>query len=434
MTPKRLLAAAQRFGTPLYAYDLDAAVARARLLADLFGGRFGISYAIKANPNAALLRALRPQCTSFDASSFAEVRRGLAAGMPAQRLSFSGPAKRPAEIEAAVAAGVGELVVESLAEAQAASAAASARGRRQPVLARLNPLTLPAGFAASMSVGPSQFGIDEEAMSDVLPAMVALTGIELVGFHAYSGTNSLDAFAIAQNFGIFIDLFRRAQALCGIRPRALVFGAGFGVPYLPADQPLDHDALPAMVNPMLDALRAEPAFADAALTLELGRWLIGPAGWLLTSVVAAKHSRGVEIRACDAGFNNHLAACGMMGSVIKRHWRFANLSNPHGPPGRYMLVGPLCTTIDRLAASIELPEVRVGDVLAIEQSGAYGLSASPVKFISHPEPREAAWQGGAWHDVSETLLNHWMAAPPDAPAEPDQPGAPGSGPGPPAMP
>jgi diaminopimelate decarboxylase len=277
------------------------------------------------------------------------------------------------------------------------------------VVARINPLQLPPGFSASMSVGPSQFGIDEEEMEAVLPAIAALPGVELLGFHVYSGTNSLDAEAVAQNFAIFTDIFRRAQAMTGIRPRVLIFGAGFGVPYLPTDAPLDHEALPALVNPMLDALRAEPAFAEAALTLELGRWLVGPAGWLMTGVVAAKRSRGVEIRACDAGFNNHLAACGMMGSVIRRNWRFANLSNPHGAHARYMLVGPLCTTIDRLAANLELPEVRVGDVLAIEQSGAYGLTASPVKFISHPEPREVVWADGAWRDASETRLNHWPA-------------------------
>lgn len=407
MTPAKLLEAAQRFGTPLYAYDLDSAVARARLLSELFGGRFGVSYAIKSNPNPAVLEVLAPHVAGFDASSFAEVRRGMAAGMPAARISFSGPAKRPEEIRGAVEAGVGELVVESLPEARAVSEHARLLGRRQSIVARINPIRLPRKFAASMSSGPSQFGIDEEAMEATLPVIAALPGVELIGFHVYSGTNCLDAPAIAENFSIFIDIFRRGQALTGIRPRALIFGAGFGIPYQAADDPLDHAALPALVNPMLDALRAEAPFAQAALALELGRWIVGPAGWLLTGVIAAKRSRGVEIRACDAGFNNHLAACGMMGSIIRRNWRFANLSNPNGAPGQYMLVGPLCTTIDRLAADLELPEVRVDDVIAVEHSGAYGLTASPVKFISHPEPREAVWRAGAWHDASETTLNHW---------------------------
>jgi diaminopimelate decarboxylase len=189
-----------------------------------------------------------------------------------------------------------------------------------------------------------------------------------------------------------------------------VFGSGFGIPYALGEEDLDVEAVAARVNPMVDDLKAEARFAKTALALEMGRWLVGPAGWLLTSVVAAKSSRGVEFRVCDAGFNNHLAACGMLGTVIRRNWRFENLTNPEGRPGAFTLTGPLCTTIDILASGVELPEPRVGDVIAIPQSGAYGLTASPTRFISHPEPREILASGGVLADVSESLLNHGRAA------------------------
>ena len=141
-----------------------------------------------------------------------------------------------------------------------------------------------------------------------------------------------------------------------------------------------------------------------------GRWLVGPCGWLLSSIIGAKASRGTEIRICDAGFNTHLAAYGMMGSVIRRNWRIANLSNPAGESERYTVVGPLCTTIDTLATKLELPALAIGDVIAIENSGAYGLTSSPTRFISHPEPREALLENGVLRDVSESLLNHWRLA------------------------
>ena len=147
---------------------------------------------------------------------------------------------------------------------------------------------------------------------------------------------------------------------------------------------------------------AEPAFAQARCNLEMGRWLTGLAGWLLTGVISGKRSRGSEIRACDAAFNAHLAACGMMGSVIRRNWVFANLTNPEGASGIWTLAGPLCTTIDRLALDVELPEVRPGDILSIAASGAYGLTASPTRFISHPEPREAVIEGGVLRDATDT--------------------------------
>jgi diaminopimelate decarboxylase len=259
-----------------------------------------------------------------------------------------------------------------------------------------------------MAATPSQFGIDEEDIAEVLPQITAMSALRLIGFHIYSGTNCRSPHPIAENFQIFADIFRMAQAVSGIHPTRLVFGAGFGIPYLLDETPLDHAALPELINPIIDALKAEPAFAHTRCNLELGRWLIGPAGWLLTGVISAKTSRGVAIRTCDAGFNNHLAAASMMGTVIPRNWVFENITHPQGVRARYTLTGPLCTSIDRLALGIELPEVRPGDILAVPMSGAYGLTASPSRFISHPEPCEITTRGGVLTDVTEQRSNHWQ--------------------------
>lgn len=405
-TAERLLAAAAQFGTPLYVYDVDAALARVELLRRLFDGRVDVSYAIKANPHAGLLAAMRPHVDSFDASSWHEVQRALAAGMPSDRISFSGPAKRRVELAGAVDHGVGELVLESVAQAEVAAALAVERGVVQPCLVRINPRRVPRGFGASMAATPSQFGVDEEDLARDLPVIAGLPGLRVDGFHAYSGTNCLDAGSIAENFRIFVDLFRAAAAVTGIQPKRLILGSGFGIPYLPTESDLDHRALPGLVLPLLDELDDDPALSGARPALELGRWLVGPAGWLLTEVVAAKQSRGKQIRMCDAGFNNHLAACGMMGSVLRRNWVYENLSNPEGPVSEYTLVGPLCTTIDRLAADVPLPPTRVGDVIAIPQSGAYGLTASPTRFISHPEPREVLLRQGRVDDAPTSPIDY----------------------------
>lgn len=411
MNPTQLLRVATEFGTPLYAYDLTSIVERTRLLRSLFSNRFDVSYAIKANPNAGLLQALRPEIATFDASSFGEVQRALRAGMPAERISFSGPAKRSYEINGAIDLNVGELVIESLPEAVEASRYAQKIGRRQPCLVRINPLKVPRKFGASMAGSASQFGIDEEDIATVLPQIRGLPGLELIGFHIYSGTNCLDPKAIAENFAIFSEIFQTAQAVTGIEIRRLIFGSGFGVPYLPDETPLDHAALPELINPIVDDLLAKPQFTAAQCNLELGRWLVAPFGWMLTSVISEKRSRGSDIRTCDAGFNNHLAACGMMGSVFRRNWVYKNLSNPDGPAENYTLVGPLCTSIDRLAVDVEIPKPRIGDVIAVENSGAYGLTASPVRFISHPEPREVILLDGVYEDVSETERYPLVARP-----------------------
>jgi diaminopimelate decarboxylase len=399
--------AAGDVGTPVYVYDLDVVLERAAWLREAFGERFGISYSVKANPNIELLRRLRPAIAGFDASSYAEVERIIAAGAPTSGVTFSGPAKREEELRRAISRGVGELVVESMDEAVVASRLATSMGVTQTVLVRINPMRLPRTFSVTMAGRASQFGVDEEVMEPALDAIQGLPGLDLAGFHIYSGTNSVEAEAIAENFGIFVDIFQRAAAHAGIAPRKLVFGSGFGIAYVPGQPELDVETMPGLINPMIDTLRQDPRFANTKCALEMGRWLVGPAGWLLTRVVRAKSSRGTEFRACDAGFNNHLVACGMMGTVIRRNWRFDNLSHPQGEVGRYTLVGPLCTTIDVLASAVDLPEPRVGDVIAVAQSGAYGLTASPTRFISHPEPREILLDGGTMVDVTETRLNAW---------------------------
>ena len=409
MDDRDLNTAAQRFGTPLYVYDVDEIIERYRTLKDKFENRFGISFAVKSNPNIALMKEVRPEVVTFDVSSFAEFERAIAAGCPAEKITFSGPAKRAREIELAVSLGLGELVAESIAEAELASKYATRRGRTQNVLLRINPEKGPREFGSSMSGKPSQFGVDEEVMGDAIARIIDLPGLSLEGFHIYSATNSLSETAIIANFANFIRIFRAAAEIAGIRPRKLVFGSGFGVPYLPSDTSLDIDELAAGINPMIDEFKSDPVFADAELALEMGRWLIGPAGWLLSSVIAEKSSRGTDFRLCDAGFNNHLAACSMMGTIIRRNWRIRNISTPDGAPQDYTLTGPLCTTIDQLATDIELPALTVGDVICVDNSGAYGLTSSPTRFISHPEPREVMARGGKFEEITESQLNHWTS-------------------------
>jgi diaminopimelate decarboxylase len=403
----RLAQVAACFGTPAYVYDVDELSKRYELLRTLFGAYFGISYAVKANPNIALLRNMLPHVATFDVSSFREFERALVAGCPAARITFSGPAKRPAEIHGAVALGLGELVLESVREAETADTVARKVGVVQPVLIRINPATGPRRFGVSFSGRASQFGFDEEVLGASIDRILECPNLKLVGFHIFSGTNSLHVDAIAENFEIFIRLFRRATTHAGIEPRKLIFGSGFGIPYGGADAPLDVQAVAQAVAPAIAEMKQDVRLARAECVLEMGRWLVGPAGWLLTSVVNEKRSRGVDYRLCDAGFNNHLAACGMMGTVIRRNWLFANISNPAGAEQTYTLVGPLCTSIDVLASAIRLPEVRVGDVLAVENSGAYGLTASPSRFISHPEPAEVLLSRGEMIDATESSANAW---------------------------
>lgn len=392
-----------RFGTPAYIYNTAVLEQRSQLLQSLFSKNFAISYATKANPNHYLLEQLSSKVDTFDVSSLGEIQRVLAANITADRITFSGPAKRDIELETAILLNVGEIVIESLDEAHRIASYCQKLRRKQKVLIRITPSKSPKQFGASMAGKASQFGIDEDQLPKVLPKILNLDGIDVCGLHIYSGTNCLSVDALLENFTIMLECFSSAAEIGQFTPQKLIFGAGFGLPYLETDVELDIKSLAAKTNDLLNNFRSNHRLKKCQCTLELGRWLVGPAGVLLTSVVATKKSKGKDIRLCDAGFNNHLAAFGLMGTVIRRNWRINNVSSQSTLAEKYNLVGPLCTAIDVMAQDIELPITERGDVLAIQNSGAYGFTASPVGFISHPVPKELALVGDRLLDISEPL-------------------------------
>lgn len=396
-----LAAAAERFGTPCYVYFTDRIAARLADLRAAFGRWFTLSYAVKSNPNPALLAWLEPRVDLLDVSSGGEFQLATAAGWAGARASFTGPAKREAELRAAMAGGIGEIVIESPREARIISALAQESGRPQPVLIRISPAQVPKGFGDHMAGRPSPFGIDIEDAGVQLPEILALPGLHVAGFHIYSGTQSLKPAAICENWRGFIALFRQLCADHGVVPEKLVFGSGLGIPYHLGDVALNLSEIAAEIAPHLDALKAEPSFRDTRLVLELGRHLVGEAGFFVTRVVSVKQSRGNRIAICDGGMNAHLAASGHFGMVLKRNYLLHRVG-PAAPGAeeKIDITGPLCTSIDRLASAALLPPVAEGDLIAIHGSGAYGPTTSPLHFISHPKPREVLAEGGQLRDVT----------------------------------
>ena len=310
-----------RFGTPCFVYDFDQVRERAASLHNAFAGRFAISYAMKANPNPAILRRMRTCVPGLDVSSGGELQRALALGWAPRDISFTGAAKRTAELSLAVESKIGAVVVESMREANELNDLAAMAGTRQKILLRLSPVKVPPGFGSRMAGRPSQFGVDEEDADAAVSAMVRLPHVELAGFHIYSGTQCLNAEAIAQNYKSCAALFARLCEAHHLRAQKLIFGSGLGIPYHDQDRPLDLAAVAATAAPALDALRLHPLAQDAEFILETGRYLVGEAGLYLTRVVSTKRSRGVEIRICDGGMNHHLGACGHLGSLLHRNYR-----------------------------------------------------------------------------------------------------------------
>lgn len=394
-----LAGAAERFGTPAYIYLTDAIEARLTELRASLGAWFDVSYAMKCNPNPALLAWLAPRVDLIDVSSGGEFALACAAGWQAQRASFTGPAKRDDELRAVIAGGLGELVIESPREARAADRIAAELGVVQPVLIRLAPDRVPKGFGDHMAGRPSPFGIDIEDAPVALPQILALPNLHVIGLHIYSGTQCLRPDAIAENWRIYMQIFRETCATHDLMPQKLVFGAGLGIPYHPGDTALSLPQIAADIGPDLTAFRNEPRFSRTKLVLELGRFLVGEAGYFVTRVISTKSSRGSRLAICDGGMNAHLAASGNFGMVLRRNYVIHKIGGGDEVE-KVDISGPLCTSIDKIGGAVLLPPLAEGDLIAIHTSGAYGPTASPLHFISHPTPREILVEGAQARDVT----------------------------------
>ena len=170
--------------------------------------------------------------------------------------------------------------------------------------------------------------------------------------------------------------------------RYLNIGGGFGIPYFERDEPLDLAAIGDNLSGLMaDAIR--PNLPDARVVIELGRYIVGECGVYVTRIVDRKESRGKTFLVVDGGLHHQLAASGNFGQVIRRNYPVAIGNRAvDGATEVVSIVGCLCTPLDLLADDVALPRAEIGDLVVIFQAGAYGLTASPTAFLSHPAPVE----------------------------------------------
>jgi len=387
----RLLAAgvpietlAEAHGTPLFLYSAPLVEARVAALRAALPAELRLRYAVKANPMPDLLRLMAGLVDGFDIASQGELDLVRAAGAEGLRIGFAGPGKRDGEIEAAIRAGA-VLHVESEGELRRASAIARRLGTRARVALRVNPPFRLRGSGLLLGGGASPFGIDAADVPGVLAA-VDPEAADFLGFHIFSGSQVLDAAALAEAAGQSLALAAELAASAPGPVRHLVLGGGFGVPYFPADRPLDLPALGAALGPLL--VHRPPALAGAEISLELGRYLVAEAGVYVTRILDRKRSCGETFLVTDGGLHHQLAATGNFGSVVRRNYPLALAGPGRGPVEEVHVVGCLCTPLDRLGDRIRLPRAAPGDLVVVFLAGAYGRTASPERFLGHPPPGE----------------------------------------------
>jgi len=377
---------ARRVGrTPFYAYEREAIADRIALLRRHLPPGVELHYAMKANPMPALVGFVAGLVDGLDVASGRELAVALDAGMPASEISFAGPGKSNAELGQALAAGV--LVnVESTREIDILARLSRESGRPARVAVRVNPDFELKSSGMKMSGGPKQFGIDAECVPDALES-IGRQGLAFEGFHIFSGSQNLRADAICEAQRQTIDLALHLARSAPSAVRVINIGGGFGIPYFPGETSLDLQPIARNLQDVAEKARA--ALPDAKIVIELGRFIVGECGIYVCRVIERKLSRGHAFLITDGGLHHHLAASGNFGQVIRKNYPVVVGNRVQGTRRELAsVVGPLCTPLDVLADRMDLPEAREGDLVVVLQSGAYGASASPQGFLSHPAPAE----------------------------------------------
>ncbi len=398
-----LEALAAEVGTPFYVYSADALEHGYRFFAEALSGLPAtICYALKANSNQAVIRTFAALGAGADVVSEGELRRALAAGVPAQKIVFAGVGKTGSELAAGLDAGILQFNVESLSELKLLSEVATARGVTAPVALRVNP-DVDAGTLEKITTGraDSKFGIDATQARDFLLANPEIPGIRVEGLAVHIGSQLTDVAPYRLAFERLIALYNDLRG-AGLPLKRLDFGGGIGIDYqhrVPGLDAADLDAADladhavsqadARVSAYAEMVRGLVKDLEAELVFEPGRLLVGNAGMLVTRVIYVKDSGPRRFVIIDAAMNDLIRP-----SLYEAWHEIIPLRAP--APGAELwpvdVVGPVCESTDTFAKQRPMPPVAEGDLLAFSSAGAYSFVMAST-YNSRPLPPEILVRG-----------------------------------------
>lgn len=378
-------AIAQAVGTPVYVYSTATLERHVGVFRDGLAQLDDplIAFAVKANPNAAVLATLAKLGLGADVVSGGELLRAVAAGIPASRIVFSGVGKTAEEMRLALNHGIYQFNLESEPEAEMLSQVAAALGKRAPVAFRINP-DVDAGTHAKISTGKSEnkFGIPYDRALDSYAAARDLPGLDVQGVAVHIGSQLTDLAPLEAAFvkvGALIDALRAA----GHDIRTADLGGGLGVPYDPA-QPLPPS--PADYGAMVCRVTQD---WPVRLMFEPGRVIVGNAGVLLSRVIRVKQGAQAPFVIVDAAMND------LMRPSLYDAWHDIRAVKPSGARATANVVGPVCETGDTFAMHRDLDVVQADDLVAFMTAGAYGATMAGT-YNSRPLTPEVLVSGDKW--------------------------------------
>ena len=364
--------------TPAYVYSTATLTRHYRVLSEALeaqvplAGRSLIAFAVKANSNLSVLATLGRLGAGADTVSEGEIRRALAAGIPANRIIFSGVGKTDAELTFALRAAVRQINVESGPELDRLERVAKATGTRPDIAIRVNPGVGAGGHAKiTTGGGGDKFGVPVEEALDLYARAARAGHVHPVGLACHIGSQILDLGPLRDAFAVLADMTHRLRA-DGHAVRVLDLGGGLGVPYEPGLTPPDPATYAAMVGEAMAGLDVDTVF-------EPGRLLVANAGVLMARVIHVNvRPDGRRFLVLDAAMNAL-----MRPALYDAYHPLMPVTDQGRAESLYDVVGPVCETGDTFARDRPLPELQAGDLVAFKGAGAYG-AAMASEYNSRP--------------------------------------------------
>lgn len=394
-----LTAIADAVGTPVYVYSRATLERHAQVFKAALAGlpRTHVAFAVKANPNLAVLRVMQREGLGADVVSGGELARALAAGMPAQDVVFSGVGKQAHEMVQGLQAGIGQFNLESEEEGVELAALAAALGKRAPCALRVNP-DVDARTHAKISTGKAEnkFGVPIDRAAGIYARLSALPGLDMRGVAVHIGSQLSQLEPLEEAFGKLGELIAEIRA-AGFSVTHADLGGGLGVPYKAGEvfpSPAEYGAMVARVC----------GSWDCTLMFEPGRVICGNAGVLLTRVVRVKRSsNNTPFVVVDAAMND-LARPAMYGA-----WHDFDAVRPSGAKMSAHIVGPICETGDTFAMDREIDAVQPGDLAVFRTAGAYGATMAS-SYNSRGFVAEVMVDGDRFAVVADRILPEAISA------------------------
>jgi len=376
---------AAEIGTPVYCYSLAALQQNYRDFVDAAHGlEAAVCYAVKANSNLAIIAALARLGAGADVVSIGEMRRAIAAGVPASKIVFSGVGKKKAEMVEALEAGIMQINVESEAELRQLSDVAIALGKTATIAVRINP-DVDAGTHAKITTGKKEnkFGVDYDQARRVYAVAKQLPGLDPVGVAVHIGSQITDVTPYRAAYKRVAELVRDLRS-DGIALSRIDLGGGLGIVY-------GEETAPSL-SAYMQIVRETVSGLGCHLTFEPGRWMVGNVGVLLSEVIYVKPGHERTFVIVDAAMNDLIRP-----TLYEAYHGIKPVILPDSTAKNVLsdVVGPICESGDYLAQGRDLPPLASGDLIVLESAGAYGAVMAST-YNTRPLVPEVLVDGGRY--------------------------------------